>query len=111
MNSYSERCQICGSPATRTVTDHEHLPDETFWAVDDTSPPWHLCADHAGSRNEYRDRLKANLARAEGLLASLDSLGDDLRDAENIMLAGEIRELLVEMKAAVEAKLRQVTET
>ena len=84
-------CEICGAPATRTVHDHEHLPDETFWQVDATSPPWHLCDDHAGSLNEYRDRLKANLARAEGLLTSLDSPADDLKDSETITMAGELR--------------------
>jgi hypothetical protein len=85
-------CQICGAPATRTVTDQEYLPDETFWQVDNTSPPWHLCDDHAGSLNEYRDRLKSNLTRAERLLASLDDLGDDLRDSWCISKAASRRQ-------------------
>ena len=95
-------------PPRRTVHDHEHLPDETFWQVGTTSPPWHLCDEHAGNIHEYRDRLKANLARAEGLLTSLDSLADDLRDSETITMAGELRELMLEMRVSIEAKLRRL---
>jgi len=102
------RCEICGAPATRTVTDHEHLPDETSWAVDTTSPPWHLCDKHSWTTEECRARLVELLARADRMIAEADEMVEGFHDSENIIMAGEIREMLLEMRAKVEAKLQRL---
>ena len=102
------RCQVCGAPATRTVTDHEQLPDETFWQVDTTSPPWHLCDNHSWTPEKCQARLVGLLARADRLIAEIEEMADDFRDSTSLTSAGELRELMLEMRANIEAKLRQI---
>ena len=103
-------CQLCGEPATRTVTDHEDLPDDMFWEVDPLSPPWHLCERHSHSPENCRARLVGMRARVEGALAQLDGLAEDCRNTETITTAGDCRELLLKMQASIEANLARIAD-
>src|SRR5262245_10489818 len=107
---YRQPCQICGEPATRTVTDDKFLPDETFWQVDLLSPPWHLCDDHSWTPKQYRKRLVGMLARVDGALTQLDGLAEDIRDTQTFTKAGDARELLLEMHANIVANIRRITD-
>jgi hypothetical protein len=108
---YRHPCQICGEPATRTVTDHEQLPDETFWQVDVLSPPWHLCDNHSWTPEKCRERLTGMLSRVDGALTQLDNLAEDIRDTETMTRAGDARELLLQMQTRIEAGLCKLAES
>ena len=54
---------------------------------------------------EYRQKLLAVLAHLDQLTTDADIILADPGDVENAALAEELRELLVDMRAEVEAKL------
>jgi hypothetical protein len=107
---YRQPCQICGEPATRTVTNDELLPDETFRQVDLFSPPWHLCDDHSWTPKQYRNRLVGMLARVDGALTELDGLAEDIQDTKTFTKEGDVREMLLHLQAGVEANLKRIAD-
>lgn len=54
---------------------------------------------------EYRERLLSILAHFDQLATETDAILGDSVDASNIPLAEELRELLADARAEVEAKL------
>ena len=58
---------------------------------------------------EYRHKLLAVLARLDQMIANAEELLADPADTENLAMMNELRELLVDLQARVEAKLDKLT--